>query len=173
MTGASVYILDANVFIEASRRYYSFDFAPGFWDGLLHEAQNGRIRSIKGFSKIKGVKEELEDEGDPLANWIRNAFSQWFLPIDEAGIIDAYRSVMEWVDEQAQYIPAAKAEFASGADGWLIASAMARDQVVVTEEVSAPLSKKHVKVPDVCKHFGITTIDTFQMIRRLGLKWST
>lgn len=26
------YILDANVFIEAHRRYYSFDIAPSFWN---------------------------------------------------------------------------------------------------------------------------------------------
>jgi hypothetical protein len=28
----SVYVLDANVFIEAARRYYAFDLATRFWD---------------------------------------------------------------------------------------------------------------------------------------------
>jgi hypothetical protein len=31
----SVYVLDADVFIEASRRYYAFDIAPKFWDSLI------------------------------------------------------------------------------------------------------------------------------------------
>jgi len=31
----SVYVLDANVFIEAARRYYAFDIAPKFWDTLI------------------------------------------------------------------------------------------------------------------------------------------
>lgn len=29
-----MYLLDANVFIEAKNRYYGFDLAPGFWDWL-------------------------------------------------------------------------------------------------------------------------------------------
>lgn len=28
------YLLDANVFIEAKRRHYGFDFCPAFWDWL-------------------------------------------------------------------------------------------------------------------------------------------
>jgi len=40
---AARYILDANVFIEATRRYYAFDLAPKFWDSLVHYAANGQI----------------------------------------------------------------------------------------------------------------------------------
>ena len=40
------YILDANVFIEAARRYYSFDFGSKFWDFLIEKAQNGILFSI-------------------------------------------------------------------------------------------------------------------------------
>ncbi|MCG7301294.1 DUF4411 family protein [Brevibacterium ravenspurgense] len=32
-----MYLLDANVLIEAKNRYYAFDIAPGFWD-WLHQA---------------------------------------------------------------------------------------------------------------------------------------
>jgi hypothetical protein len=34
--GTEKYLLDSNVFIEAYRRYYSFDICPGFWDCLVH-----------------------------------------------------------------------------------------------------------------------------------------
>ena len=30
------YILDANVFIEAYKRYYAFDLCPGFWRSIEH-----------------------------------------------------------------------------------------------------------------------------------------
>lgn len=46
MTGEPPYVLDANVFIEAARRYYAFDLAPRFWESLEHHAANGRVRSI-------------------------------------------------------------------------------------------------------------------------------
>lgn len=57
------FVLDANVFIEAARRYYAFDLAPGFWESLIHYAKNGRIRSIDR------VKQELERGKDQLAEW--------------------------------------------------------------------------------------------------------
>lgn len=46
----SVYVLDADVFIEASRRYYAFDLVPfnRFWDILLHYADDGAIESKTG-----------------------------------------------------------------------------------------------------------------------------
>lgn len=34
MTSSTVYVLDANVFIEAARRYYAFDIAPVFLEGI-------------------------------------------------------------------------------------------------------------------------------------------
>ena len=40
------YALDANVFIEASRRYYSFAICPGFWQSLVHHHAQGHIFSI-------------------------------------------------------------------------------------------------------------------------------
>lgn len=33
--GPTCYLLDANVLMEAARRYYAFDIAPGFWQALI------------------------------------------------------------------------------------------------------------------------------------------
>ena len=41
------YLLDANVFIEAKKRYYGFDFCPGFWQWLVVKNQEGKIFSTK------------------------------------------------------------------------------------------------------------------------------
>lgn len=46
MTDDPVYVLDANVFIQAARRYYAFDLAPAFWRALVDHASEGRVQSI-------------------------------------------------------------------------------------------------------------------------------
>jgi Domain of unknown function (DUF4411) len=41
------YLLDANVFIEAKKRWYGFDFCPGFWAWLDSENKQGKVFSIE------------------------------------------------------------------------------------------------------------------------------
>jgi len=47
VNGDPIYVLDANVFIEAARRYYAFDIAPAFWANLNYQATRRRIQSIE------------------------------------------------------------------------------------------------------------------------------
>ena len=61
-----IYVLDANVFIEAHRRYYSLDICPGFWDSISHLCQQPRLLSIDK------VRDEI-NEGDKLYDWIEQA----------------------------------------------------------------------------------------------------
>ena len=75
---------------------------------------------------------------------------------------------------------AAKAKFASDADGWLAAYAMANtlDEtnkvVVVTNEVSNPEAKSRVLLPDLCAKFDIKYMNTYDLLREFGvqLQWS-
>ena len=41
------------------------------------------------------------------------------------------------------------------------------EYIVVTEETSAPFSKKNIKLPDVCNSFGIKCINFISMLREL------
>jgi len=66
----------------------------------------------------------------------------------------------------------AKDEFAGGADGWLVAYAISTGYTAVTQEVLAPYVKKKVPIPNVCQHFNVTCIDTFEMMRKLGMRYS-
>ncbi len=85
MTGDPVYVLDANVFIEAARRYYAFDVAPAFWNGLIHHASEGRIRSIDK------IKNELERGNDELADWIKSGnLSDAFASTDQEDVINIF-----------------------------------------------------------------------------------
>lgn len=79
---------------------------------------------------------------------------------------------MTWVQGQPQYTDAAKAEFASEPDGWLVAYAMAKERIVVTHEVLAPDARKRIPIPNVCKPFGVRSIDTFAMLRELGVRFT-
>jgi len=81
----SVYVLDANVFIEAARRYYAFDIAPPFWDILLQHAENGVIESIDWVKKELEKGKGKEGEEDELARWANAKFSHAFCSTDERG----------------------------------------------------------------------------------------
>jgi len=52
----------------------------------------------------------------------------------------------------------------------LVAFALAYGDTIVTQETSAPQSKRVVKIPDVCQHFNIRWVDTFTMMRELGIQ---
>ena len=76
---------------------------------------------------------------------------------------------MTWVKEHPNYTEQALAELAESADGWLVAFSQVHNAIVVTNEKSAPDSKKHVKIPDICLEFNVQQKDTFGMLRSLGV----
>ena len=77
-------------------------------------------------------------------------------------------------------MPAAKAEFAVAADGWLAAYAMANTLsetnkvIVVTNEVLDPNARKRVPLPDLCVEFDIEYMNTYTLLREfvVQLQWS-
>jgi hypothetical protein len=160
------FILDASVFIQAYRYYYHFDIAPGFWNALIQHASTGVLLTIDR------VKDEIDEGKDELAKWVNGHFHDWLENTSDAGVLAAYGEVIQWAMAQSQYTDAAKAEFADAenADAWVVAYAKAKGCVVVTQEKPAPQSKRKVKVPDVCNAFGVMWIDTFVMMRRLGIR---
>lgn len=167
MTNPALYVLDSSVFIEAARRYYGLDFAPGFWDALESHGRSGHLVSIDR------VKSELERGNDDLAEWAQTMFGVCFARTNEKDIIEAYADVMKWVGVQTQFFSYAKADFARGADGWLAAFARARNCTLVTQEEYSQNIKRQVPIPNVCRSFGITCINTFDMMRALGIKLRT
>jgi hypothetical protein len=160
------YLLDANVFIEAKRRYYAFDVCPGFWECLVWYHQGACVQSIDR------VKEEFERGADELFEWAKSVMPQaCFASCDEEAVTEQYAQIMAWVQSQNQFFPEAKAEFAGSADGWLIAYAKAKNLVLVTHEVLARDARKNVPIPNVCEAFGVPYVDTFEMLRDLEAKF--
>ena len=160
-----VFALDANVFIQANRQYYPFDLAPGFWASLVRRAEEGRVESIDR------VRTELERGVDELVAWARGPFASAFASTDAEDVLRSYGELMNWAHAQQQFSDAAKADFARSADGWLVAYARARQRIVVTQEVFNPDVRRKIPIPNVCRAFGVSCINTYEMMRRLGIQW--
>ena len=91
---------------------------------------------------------------------------------DREDVVAAYAQLMTYVQAQDQYSDAAKAAFADHPDGWLMAYALCEGATVVTHEAPNANIKNKVPIPNVCNAFGIPYIDTFEMLRRLGVVFS-
>jgi hypothetical protein len=166
MTESPTYLLDSDVFITAKNSYYAFDICPGFWAGLLVMHQRGRVFSISRVRSELLMGRESED----LVQWVKQWLpADFFLEVDAVG--DAYAEVMLWVQRHVQYADTAKARFAVGADGWLVAYARVHCAVVVTNEQPAATSRTSIKLPDVCQAFGVEFEHTFGMLRKLGIRF--
>ncbi|MFA5416811.1 MAG: DUF4411 family protein [Methanoregula sp.] len=164
MSPPKVFLLDANVFIESAKRYYAFDIAPGYWVALIKYAGDGPVRSIDK------VKDEINRGNDDLTKWVNRNFHVWFESTNQQDVLDAYSTVMTWAQSQSQFTADAKAEFARNADGWLIAYALAKGCVVVTDEQFNSEIKRRIKIPNACIGVGVPYMDTFDMLRDLGVR---
>lgn len=173
----SVYVLDANIFIEGKKRYYAFDLVPRFWEVLKRFASDGRIVSIDRIRDWELLRKKPKDDNgerkeDELSEWVRREFWDGFMSTDDDDVIRAHGQIIGWAQAQSQFRDSAKAEFANEPDAWLIAYAKAKGHSVVTHEVLAPEAKKRVPIPNVCKESDIPWINTFDMLRALGVRLS-
>jgi len=151
------YVLDANVFIAASRLHYGLDFCPAFWDWLVERNEAGLVFSIDR------IGSEVEGGNDALVHWAAARGAGFFLRPD-AALLPALERVSAWATSQ-RYEPAAAGTFLQVADYYLVAHALAHGHVVVTHEVPSN-STKQIKIPNVCIGLGITVMTPFEMLRR-------
>ncbi len=165
MSGGSRFLLDANVFIQAKDQYYGFQLCPGFWTSLIDQHTKGLVFSIDK------IKDELKGD-PPLGRWIRDeAPLKFFKQTKDVNVVKTLGDMNVWVMSNPQFTAEAKAEFATSADGWLVAYAKVIDLIVVTHEVYEPAIRKRVKIPNVCLQFGVDCNNTFEMLLALGVKF--
>jgi predicted nucleic acid-binding protein len=155
-----MYLVDANILIDAKNRYYAFDIAPGFWAWLDQAHRNEQVISIDA------VRDELLAGHDELADWAK-ARRDFFLPADQL-TVQNFAPLSTWAASQ-NYKPAALQEFTRDqADFALIAHAAGHGDIVVTNEQPRPDSRKKVKIPDACAAMGVRTADIFTVLRMTG-----
>ena len=163
------YLIDANIFITASRTYYDFDFGNSFWKFLVEHAKNGKLASIDKVFK------ELNKVDDKLKQWANKDFLEYFKCTETENVLEKYAILMQWADKQRnQYTQNAIDEFMkeNNADTWLIAYALTKpgNFKIVTFEKENNQIKRKIPIPNVCKAFNIKYCDLFQMLKKLEFK---
>lgn len=167
------YCLDTSVYVQAHRLYYAFDLAPGFWQSLISHASDELLLSPIA------VFIEIAKNNDELAKWAKDNKGLLFAEPD-VKVVESFRQVADFIDSRYESEQWTRL-FLDGADTWVIAHAKAHNLIVVTmeggkgsEEIN-PKTKRFigkVKIPNVCGHFGVKCISTFELARVLKIKLS-
>ena len=157
-----LYLLDANVLIDANRDYYSMERVPEFWEWLVYMGNEGKVKIPKE------INDEIKDGKDALAVWAKKKETESALVLNEepdttqvSGIINVGYA-HDLTDDEVEEI---------GQDPFLIAYAHTQNlfRCVVTTEVSKPNRKRQNRhVPDVCATFKIPCCNTFEFVRALN-----
>jgi len=150
------YLLDANIFIEAKNRHYSFDFCPAFWDWLDLVNQREKVFSIDK------VRDELIEGDDELAKWAKARGSEFFLA-SGSNIARSLSIVSAWA-EGSDYSRGAVSQFLQAADYYLVSHAHAYGFDVVTHEVASN-SLKRIKIPDACVSLCLKSMSPYELLR--------
>lgn len=163
-----LYLLDANVLIDANRDYYPIDRVPEFWSWLGYQGELGH-------AKIPiEIVEEVKDGNDLLADWIKESNIQSCLHLDESAFPENVTFAVhngyapDLTDEE---------QLRLGRDPFLISYAVNCDEsrcIVTTEGRKPSKQRANRKIPDVCDALGIPTCSPFEFNRTLNFStgWS-
>jgi hypothetical protein len=61
--------------------------------------------------------------------------------------------------------------FLAKGDPWIIAKARVIGAAVVTHESAVAPNARKVKVPNICRQFGVPCVNTFQFLRELNARF--
>lgn len=156
-----LFLLDANVLIDADRDYYPLARVPEFWSWLQYQGEIGNVKVPLE------IYEEIVDGDGPLVDWLLQPEVRLALVLTEESEATLVSSVVatgyapNLTDDELQKV---------GRDPFLVAYAAAakHERCVVTTEVSKPSrTRANRHVPDVCTANGVQHCDTFELTRRL------
>lgn len=163
-----LYLLDANVLINAHRTYYGIDMVPEFWDWIYYNAQIGRVKMPSEILNelIDGPDDPAKD---PLYGWLKSGDIEDTLRLSETLSVDAIQTVLKHGyggnlnDIQIEGL---------GQDPFLVAySHSQNNRCIVTAETSKPSRSPHNrKVPDACNLMKFKWCDQHAFTRQLGFK---
>jgi len=162
-----LFLLDANVLIDANRDYYSIDSVPEFWDWLAYHGEQGNVKIPVE------IYEELTNGDDELADWAKKPDTKTALLLGEDVEIEiVQRVIREGYADDLTDIEVAQL----GRDPFFIAYALNEipdiQRCIVTTESSKPSrNRANRHIPDVCRTFGIPCCNSFEFFK--SLKFST
>lgn len=156
-----LYLLDANVLIDANRDYYPLERVPEFWDWLHRAAVAGNVKvSLEIYDEITAGSGDLVD-------WLKQGQIKQDLVFDE----DPEPDLVDRVVSTGYAADLSDLEVNElGRDPFLIAYALAKpsERWVITNETSKPKRQRANRhIPDVCKTLRVNCENTFFLIRTL------
>ena len=162
-----LYLLDANVLIDADRDYYPIQRVPEFWQWLVY---------LGGQEQVKvpwEVYVKVTDAKDDLAKWLKDNRDALLLSED----VD--RDLVDYVISEGYADNLTEDEIQKlNEDPFLIAHALAGNErrCVVTTERSRPARERANRhIPDVCDDLDVCSRHTFELIDELDFRtgWDT
>ena len=168
-----LYLLDANVLIDANRDYYPIERVPEFWDWLVEMGELGRVKiPLEIYEEIVFPP---PSRADVLVDWLTNHRDALLLEeqvqenlvgdVTERGYADDLK------DDEIEKI---------GRDPFLVAYALAdvqnrcvvtQNRCVVTNEQSRPSRiRANRHLPDVSREFKVLPKNTFDLIKELDFR---
>jgi len=157
-----IFLLDANVLIDANRDYYSIERVPEFWAWLVHQGQSDSVKVPLE------IYEEIKDGNDELAKWAKEDAVENALLLEEA----ADPALVAQITEQGYAADLTDDEILKvGRDPFLLSYALSdlANRTIVTTEVSKPARQRANRhIPDVCDTFDIRCRNTFEFVRELN-----
>lgn len=157
------YLFDTNIFIE-SKKNTPMDVWPSFWSTIAHLINSGSIYSIDM------VKKEIERGEDELTDWIKTNAPKSFFLTQDSEVIGKLIETISWAQRcPTKYTENAINEYAEIADSFLVATAAAKNMVLVTFEKSNPLRRNRIMIPDACNALGVRYCDLNSAFRELGI----
>lgn len=162
---STIYWIDSGVLIQAKNGAYGMELVPKFWTFIETQLKAGTVR----MPKI--CFDEVTDGTDELAKWCkaRRTIGHFCCKSSGKDVQESYRVVAEYV--ATKYKPHQAADFLKGADGWVIAHALATTGIVVTEELRNNYKSK-IKIPIVAKALRAPWRATHEMCREMKANFS-
>jgi len=154
------FLLDANTYIQAKNLQYQMSFCPAYWDWHDQEFANGSLGSIDL------VLDELKKGKDELTDWANDRLGH-FISVDDEETQKIFGDVAAFVANHPVWKEPYIGNFLSVADPWLVAKAKSLGAIVVTHETIVPDNSTKVKIPNVCREFGVNYISTYDLLNEL------
>jgi len=158
-------LIDANVLIEAHRRYYSMEVCPGFWEWMAEALATGDA------ILIPEIRDEVTPLSQDLKDWLR--FDATVTHPEVQGSLSLSRQLVTGEANASGCTANSIQRFLRGGDYHLTAYAHAAKCRVVTLETREDRTKhkRKLKIPDLCDRISVAWATPFQMLKDHGAEF--
>ena len=159
-----MYLLDANVLIQADAEYYPLDRFPQFWKWIADRGRNDVLKIPRE------IYDEIVAGRGVLVDWLKQSDVKSALVLEEQPDPTLVRRCLEIGYQSNDPKFDADDIAAIGRDAFLVAYGMADStRIIVTKEVSKKSWRRgRTKVPDACDDCRVRWTTDFEMYRILN-----